>query len=69
MLENDPVKHRPMLVTSGPLRPDSDMYAFEVKWDGFRALMEADSSGIKIWSRNGHDLAARYPKPYGLAAA
>jgi hypothetical protein len=32
--DNDSVKHRPMLVTSGPLRPDNDRYAFEVKWDG-----------------------------------
>lgn len=25
---------KPMLLASGPLRPDSDKYAFEVKWDG-----------------------------------
>lgn len=25
---------KPMLLTSGPLRPDSDSYAFEVNWDG-----------------------------------
>lgn len=23
-----------MLLTAGPLRPDGDKYAFEVKWDG-----------------------------------
>jgi len=23
---------KPMLLTSGPLRPDSDKYAFELKW-------------------------------------
>jgi hypothetical protein len=44
---------KPMLLTAGPLRPDSDTFAFEVKWDGlfrrstvlttFRAL----SVGIK----------------------
>jgi hypothetical protein len=37
--ENDSVKHRPMLVTSGPLRPDNDKHGLEVKWDGFRALI------------------------------
>jgi hypothetical protein len=25
---------KPMLLTAAPLRPDSDKYAFEVKWDG-----------------------------------
>jgi hypothetical protein len=30
----------PMLVSGGPLRPDSDRYAFEVKWDGYRALVK-----------------------------
>lgn len=65
--DNDSVKHRPMLVTSGPLRPDTDKYAFEVKWDGFRALIEAVPSGIKVWSRNGHDMTSRYPELQGLA--
>ncbi len=37
--DNDSVKRRPMLVASGPLRPDDDRYAFEVKWDDFRALI------------------------------
>lgn len=41
---------KPMLLTSGPLRPDSDKYAFEVKWDGFRALREPG----RVWE--GHDL-------------
>ncbi len=69
MPDNDSVKHTPMLVTSGPLRPDTDRYAFEVKWDGFRALIEAAPSGIKIWSRNGHDMTSRYSELQGLKAA
>nr|MDQ3877208.1 hypothetical protein [Actinomycetota bacterium] len=31
--ENESVRFKPMLVSSGPLKPDSDKYAFEVKWD------------------------------------
>lgn len=69
MLDNDSVKHRPMLVTSGPLRPDNDRYAFEVKWDGFRALVEATPTGLKIWSRNGYDMASRYPELDALGDA
>ena len=63
------MKHRPMLVTSGPLRPDNDRYAFEVKWDGFRAMVEAGPSGTTIWSRNGHDMTGRYPELQSLADA
>ena len=51
-----------MLVTAGPFRPDSEKYAFEVKWDGFRALIDASPRGVTIWSRNGHDMTARYPE-------
>ena len=37
-----------MLVPGGAPRPDNDMYALEVKWDGFRALFEADPRDFKI---------------------
>ena len=60
---------RPMLVSAGALKPDSDRHAFEVKWDGFRALIDAAPSGIKIWSRNGHDMTSRYSELEGLASA
>lgn len=69
MPDNDSVKHRPMLVASGPLRPDSDKYAFEVKWDGFRALIHAAPNGVTITSRNGHDMTFRYPELLAFAGA
>ena len=28
------MKIKPMLVAAGPLRPENDLYALEVKWDG-----------------------------------
>ena len=58
-----------MLVTSGPLRPDSDRYAFEVKWDGFRALIHAAPTSVTITSRNGHDMTPRYPELQALSDA
>jgi bifunctional non-homologous end joining protein LigD len=67
--ENGAMKIRPMLVTAGPLRPDSHRYAFEVKWDGFRALIEASPSAVKVWSRNGHDMTSRYPELQELKAS
>ncbi|MFN2490950.1 MAG: hypothetical protein ABR529_14705 [Actinomycetota bacterium] len=55
-----------MLVTAGPLRPNNDRYAFEVKWDGFRALVAARPNGVTVTSRNGHDMTSRYPELQGL---
>ena len=59
---------QPMLVSSGPL-PDNDRYAFEVKWDGYRALIDAGPEGVTVWSRNGHVLTSRYPELQGLTRA
>lgn len=60
---------KPMLVTAGPLRPDSDRYAFEVKWDGFRALIQTSPTSVTITSRNGHDVTDRYPELQSMASA
>jgi bifunctional non-homologous end joining protein LigD len=58
-----------MLVSSGALRPDSEKYAFEVKWDGFRGLVRAAPGSVSITSRNGNDMTPRYPELQGLADA
>jgi bifunctional non-homologous end joining protein LigD len=51
-----------MLVGSGPLPADCDRFAFEVKWDGYRALIDAGPQGVTVSSRNGHDFTSRYPE-------
>jgi len=51
----------PMLATAGRL-PDGPDWAFEVKWDGMRTTTAADGSGLRLRSRNGADLTARYPE-------
>ena len=61
---------KPMLVSAGPLRPDRDKYAIEVKWDGFGALVNASpQGGVTITSRNGYDMTGRYPELEGRANA
>lgn len=55
-----------MLVTSGALPADSDAWTYEVKWDGFRALVHVSPSDVLITSRNGHDMTARYPELLAL---
>jgi bifunctional non-homologous end joining protein LigD len=55
-----------MLVSSGPLQADSDKYAFEVKCDGFRALVHASRAAVTITSRNGYDMTSRFPELQAL---
>ncbi len=60
---------KPMLVTPGSLRPDDERYAFEVKWDGFRAILATGSSGVIITSRNGHGMTSKYPELQALSSS
>src|SRR4051794_6343174 len=67
---------RPMLAAAGDLPADDGHYAFEFKWDGMRALCEcnadgagASAGGLRIVSRNGNDVTARYPELHALPRA
>lgn len=56
----DPV---PMLATAGtPADLHGSDWLFELKWDGIRALVVADSAKIRLLSRNGIDMSASYPE-------
>lgn len=52
----------PMLAKLSPLPADESAYAFEIKWDGIRALMYVDGGRVTLRSRNGHDIGAQYPE-------
>jgi ATP-dependent DNA ligase len=43
-----------MLARSGPL-PASGDYAYEVKWDGFRAIVSTEDT-LRVRSRRGWDM-------------
>lgn len=47
---------------------DSHDYAFEVAWDGVRALATIDHGQVRIWGRDLRDLTGRYPEVQALAA-
>lgn len=47
---------------------DSDEHFFEFKWDGIRTQALIDSDGVRLMSRNGIDISARYPEMKGLSA-
>ena len=41
--------------------PEGDDWLYEVKWDGYRALLIKDGARLQIRSRNNNDLTAAYP--------
>ena len=61
---------QPMLATAatGPDGlPRGPQWAYEVKWDGVRALADTTSGRLRLWSRNGNEVTAAYPELAGLA--
>jgi bifunctional non-homologous end joining protein LigD len=56
----------PMLASPGPL-PAEPGWAYELKWDGIRALVDVSPEGLKIISRRGNEVTAAYPELVGIA--
>jgi len=63
-----PAPFDPMLASAGPLPPDDGRWAYEPKWDGFRAVVHVNRR-VVVWSRRGTDLTERFPEVAGLASA
>src|SRR5687768_10259670 len=63
-----PRKLRPMLASLGALPAQEEEFAFEIKWDGVRALAYVEDSHVHLESRNLNDITARYPELQALAA-
>ena len=57
-----------MLATAGPM-PSGPKWAFEVKWDGVRALTFVRRGHIRILGRNGREVTTRYPELHALSDA
>jgi bifunctional non-homologous end joining protein LigD len=61
---------RPMLAREADAPPNDGDWAFEIKWDGVRALAGTEGDGgLRIESRRGDDISARYPELTGLGEA
>lgn len=52
----------PMLATAGALPPEDGRWAYEVKWDGVRALVAVDGDRVALRSRNDNDVTGAYPE-------
>jgi bifunctional non-homologous end joining protein LigD len=53
---------KPMLPTLTFDRPDQAGWVYEVKYDGFRAILEWNAEGISLTSRNGTSLLPQFPE-------
>lgn len=60
---------RPALAQLGRLPTQDGSWAFEIKWDGIRALLYRRPGIMRIESRNLNDLTAGYPELGALGAA
>ena len=54
-----PTSMKPMLATAGPLPDDGGPWAFEIKWDGIRAILFVEGGGYghraaTIWTSPAH---------------
>jgi bifunctional non-homologous end joining protein LigD len=58
-----------LAVASRDLPRDDEHWAFEMKWDGYRAIAGIRRGSLRLASRRGNDLTARFPELEGLAAA
>jgi bifunctional non-homologous end joining protein LigD len=57
-----PDKIVPMMARTATLPRDDEHWAFEVKWDGVRAICHSEPGRMRLHSRNLLDITPRYPE-------
>jgi bifunctional non-homologous end joining protein LigD len=59
-----PAQLVPMLAKAGPVPParEDDQWAYEIKWDGVRAVVFSEPGRMRLVTRNGNDITPRYPE-------
>lgn len=68
-----PILQRPMLATA--TNPavvaslDAAGWALEWKWDGIRVLARTEDGGVRLLTRSGNDVTAKYPELANVASA
>ena len=60
---------RPMLATAGTLPARDAGWAYEMKWDGIRALAFVKNDAVRLSSRTSRDISQVYPELAGLGGA
>jgi bifunctional non-homologous end joining protein LigD len=59
----------PMLATPATALPAGDDWAFELKWDGVRALAYVEGGTVRVCARRGTDTTDRYPELAAIGPA
>lgn len=57
-----PAGVKPMLAVAGRLPREADGWAFELKWDGVRAIAYCAPGQVRLESRNLRDVTSQYPE-------
>ena len=58
---------RPMMATLSQLPADQERWAFELKWDGIRAIAYCDAGHLRLESRTLREITGQYPELRRLA--
>jgi bifunctional non-homologous end joining protein LigD len=58
-----------MIATLGRTLPSGAGWSYEVKWDGYRAMLVKDGTRVRVISRNLKDLTGAYPHLAAAAAS
>ncbi|HXN38164.1 MAG TPA: DNA ligase D [Solirubrobacteraceae bacterium] len=64
-----PTRIVPMLARAGPLPADDPSWAYEIKWDGVRAIAYSQPGELRLNSRNLNDITDTYPELARLGRA
>jgi bifunctional non-homologous end joining protein LigD len=57
-----PTQMRPMLASLGRLPSDDALWAYEIKWDGVRAITFVDGGRVRMLSRNDKEFTKGFPE-------
>ena len=57
-----PTSIKPMVAVQGALPRDDASWAYEVKWDGARAIVYSEGGRVTVHSRNDRDVTATFPE-------
>jgi bifunctional non-homologous end joining protein LigD len=64
-----PERIEPMLARTEPLPREDGGWAYEIKWDGVRAIAHLQGGRLLMHARSGRDITPRYPELRPLAEA
>jgi bifunctional non-homologous end joining protein LigD len=59
----------PCLPSPAKAPPSGPDWLHEIKHDGFRVLALRDAAGVRLYTRNGHNFAHRFPRNVAAVAS